>query len=114
MRLSLWEASKVGFSISPEEIERVATWLLRVQDSAGGWPYKGELAGTSLSSGAIKRINQGKEVFIGVTVASLGSTYICADLLGISFVPLRNEDPDIPAVLVPMLDQKPTKPRGPK
>ncbi|MDX1965251.1 MAG: hypothetical protein SFX18_19050 [Pirellulales bacterium] len=102
--LSIWEATKVGFNVPEEVIENTAIWLIRIQDPSGGWPYKGTHEGTMTESGKYKRINQGKEIFLGVTTASLGVSFICADLLGIITVVPREDDPNFPTALIPVVD----------
>jgi len=105
--LSLWEASKVGFPIPDRVLENCAIWLIRVQDPSGGWPYKGKHEGTNPETGVYKRIEQGTEVRLGVTTAALGSTYICADLLRITIVIPRNDDPTLSPALIQVLEAAP-------
>ena len=72
--LSSWEAAQVGFAIPPATIEKVAIWLLKTQDPAGGFGYQGTPA---VAFNLVKQ----KDVKQSMTAAGLGSLYICADLM---------------------------------
>jgi hypothetical protein len=74
--LAMWNARMAGAKVPQEAIERVCSWLLRVQDVGGGWNYNGN------DPGNYNRINQ-QGVSNSLTAAGLGSICVCADLLGI-------------------------------
>jgi len=63
--LCLWAAHHAGMNISAEPVERALAWFVATQHNSGGWRYS-----TSDS------------VTPGMTAAGLGSSYICAHLLG--------------------------------
>jgi hypothetical protein len=73
--LALWTADHAGVEVPTEAIERVCGWLMRTQDTGGGWAYltQDSPAGRTNQSG----------VTHSLTAAGLSSTYICADLLGL-------------------------------
>ena len=73
--LGLWEASRSGFDVSPQVIERGLIWLLKVRDPSGGFGYQGVV------SDSFKPVPQTR-VMHGVSLAGLSSVYACADLLG--------------------------------
>ena len=75
--LSSWEAAQVGYQISPQSIEAVLLWLMHTQDPSGGFGYQGS------PSPSFVPVAQ-EDVRPSVSVAGLGSVYICSDLLGFS------------------------------
>jgi len=82
--LSSWEAAQVGYPVASDSIERVTLWLIRTQDPSGGFGYQGQVPmGPTL-------IRQ-SDVRVSVSVAGLGSAYICADLLGLSELSKQRE-----------------------
>lgn len=90
--LASWEAAQVGYEIPLQSIESVLLWLSRVQDPSGGFPYHGKIApGPTLI--------QQEMVRPGVTMAGLGATYICADLLGMSALAREREERGLPPAL---------------
>jgi len=90
--LSSWEAAQEGFAVSREAIERVAEWLLRTQDPSGGFGYQGQIG----EAGHLVKQQRGTQT---MGAAGLGSTYICADLLGL--LERKNpQDPGLPEALV--------------
>ncbi|MGC4004377.1 MAG: prenyltransferase/squalene oxidase repeat-containing protein [Pirellulales bacterium] len=97
--LSAWEAMKVGFEVKREIVEGMTEWLIRTQDPTGGWGYQGVVPETS--SGRVKQ----NRVTLCLTTAALGSSYVAADLLGFSTPAPKNDDPNIPSVLIPIANQ---------
>lgn len=89
--LSCWEATQVGIKVPMEMLEGVAGWLLKTQDPGGGFGYQGKPA-----EGFEELVKQ-EGVSLSMTAAGLGSTYICAELLGL-VRPVR-EDPILPPAL---------------
>jgi hypothetical protein len=82
--LSLWILKNSGMDIPDESfdqlenaVQRVSKWLLRTQDPSGAWGYHGD------DPGSYNRTRQ-QEIRHSMVAAGLGSTYICADLLGIT------------------------------
>ena len=82
--LSLWSLERSGIAIPFESAQRVCQWLLRTQDPGGAWAYQGSDPGV----GNYNRVGQSStgpnRMRLSMAAAGLGSTYICADLLGVS------------------------------
>ncbi|WP_146587614.1 hypothetical protein [Posidoniimonas polymericola] len=76
--LALWEAHRHGFRPEDDTARGMADWLIRSQDPAGGWTYKGETA----PLGQRQAQDQG-EMTISIGAAAMGSVLIAADLFGI-------------------------------
>lgn len=98
--LSSWEAVKVGFVVPRESVEGMTNWIIRTQDPTGGWGYQGKLPENSGSA----RVKQDRTTLC-LTTAALGSSYAAADLLGFIAPPPKNDDPNIPAVLIPVKNE---------
>ena len=90
--LSAWEARQAGYEISIDSIVRVCNWLLRTQDPSGGWGYQGVDPGQFTLTTQIG-------VSDSLTAAGLGSTYLCADLLGIRGFHKKRSEAGIPPAL---------------
>ena len=76
--LCTWTALRTGaISLPRDEVEKVAEWLLLTQDPSGGWGYQGNISPT-----IGKRVEQA-EVRLSLATAGLGSTYVCAEMLGL-------------------------------
>jgi len=88
--LGMWMAAPTGVNIPIAAEERVANWLLRVQDVTGGWGYQGK------DSGQFVRQQQ-SEVNGSLTSAGLGSLYIVADSLHLTTP--KEPEPDGPKAL---------------
>lgn len=73
--LSSWEAHQAGHKVSKQSVLQVCHWLLRTQDPDGGWGYQGN------DPGNFELIAQ-SAVSHSLSAAGLGSTYLCADVLG--------------------------------
>ncbi len=96
--LASWEARRHGFVVPIESIEGVCMWLMRTQDPTGGWGYQGVDPG-QFATGEFRRVKQ-SDVHEGLSAAGLGSTYICADLLGLNVFPKQDEeDANLPPAL---------------
>ena len=104
--LSAWEATQVGFRVPQERIEGVTIWLLKTQDPSGAFGYQGKV-----SSGFTPVKQSG--VRHSMAAAGLGSTYICADLLGL-IEPVEEKDEDIPSALKEVKDPDEREPERPK
>jgi hypothetical protein len=89
--LSAWEVTQAGFRVPTESIEGVATWLLKTQDPSGGFGYQGRISEgfTPIPQSGVQH---------SLTAAGLGSTYICADLLGM-VVRAEQRDDGLPPAL---------------
>ena len=73
--LSYWELMQIGMAPKVESVQKGAEWLLRTQDPTGVWGYQGK------DPGNFKLESQdGKSV--SMLAAGLGSTLICANMLG--------------------------------
>lgn len=85
--LALWEAHQHGFSLTAEDVRAMSHWLIRTQDPAGGWTYKGE-------EGTIaKRVTQHTaEMTLSIGAAAMGSVLIGGDLFGLLESGLQEED----------------------
>lgn len=91
--LGLWEAADQAEVETPPEVwEKVANWIFRTQDPAGGFGYQG-----NYSKSLADRVKQG-DPRPTMTVAALCSMYICKDQLGLSNLRRRRDD-DIPKTL---------------
>ncbi|MCA9187815.1 MAG: terpene cyclase/mutase family protein, partial [Planctomycetales bacterium] len=108
--LALWTSHQRGYVRSSEPVQRVAAWLLRTQDPSGAWGYQGR------DPGEYTRIEQ-SEVRHSLAAAGLGSTYMCADMLGMakSMVGRRgrsspeNSDAELPPALKLVVEESGTK-----
>ncbi|EMI54702.1 HEAT repeat domain-containing protein [Rhodopirellula sallentina] len=72
--LALWTLDRAGFRVDYPGVQRTVSWLLRVQDTGGGWPY------TAKDPGGPKRISQGG-VTPSMAVAGGSALLIAADIL---------------------------------
>ena len=73
--LAMWQAHQAGIPVPRAATEKMLNWLVSVQDPAGSYGYQGKIA-----SGG-KRARQ-DEITDTLTMASLGSLMIGADLFG--------------------------------
>ena len=89
--LSSWAALQAGFSIPVESIEAVTNWLLHTQDPSGQFGYQGT------ESKDATLVAQ-REMRPSMTVAGLGSLYICSTMLGIAQKTEKRRD-DLPPAL---------------
>lgn len=87
--LGLWSADHAGIDTPREAWMRVTGWLIRTQDPGGGWGYQGA------DPGKFDRVRQ-TEVRSTLSLAALGSLYLCGDYLRIAPLPPRRRE-DIPA-----------------
>ncbi len=104
--LGLWSAANVGVDAGLAPMEKVARFLVRVQDPKGGWGYQANDPGP----GATKRIVQ-FEVSHSLTAAGLGSLYVAADYLGFSKATEGDDKEDfeveyieLPPVFIPVIE----------
>ena len=75
--LALWTTQQSGIPVNPNSIRNVAQWLIRTQDPSGRFGYQG------IDPGNYNRVRQ-RNMNYSLLAAGLGSTYICADMLGIT------------------------------
>ncbi|MCA9212137.1 MAG: hypothetical protein KDB27_03655 [Planctomycetales bacterium] len=76
--LAMWTADRTGvFKLKVDAAERVANYLMRVQDPTGGWGYQG------VDPGSFTRVDQ-VGMQHSLSAAGAGTVYICADLLRLS------------------------------
>ena len=80
--LGLWAAKGNGIAVPERVVVAAANWLIRTQDPSGGWGYQGN------DPGEFRRVAQ-TPLRRSLAAAGLGSSFICADLLG-----MRTERPD--------------------
>ncbi len=91
--LGMWMAGRQNIAVPQTSIERVCSWLMRVQAPNGSWGYQGK------DPGSYQRVKQDKETH-SLAAAGLGSTYVCAELLGFISPPKeKKSDNGIPAAL---------------
>jgi hypothetical protein len=83
--LGYWTAYRHGRRIQSDSLERLAFWLLRTQDPSGCWGYQGTVAP---SKARVAQIQTG----CSMLAAGLGSTLICADLLGVVPTGMASDD----------------------
>ncbi|MCA9249152.1 MAG: hypothetical protein KDA42_18645, partial [Planctomycetales bacterium] len=104
--LSAWEAKQVGFPVPVEVIEKVTNWLMRTQDPNGAWGYQGN------DPGNFELIKQAG-VRHTMAAAGIGSSYICADMLGLVQMDAEPVDDSLPPALKLVVDKKPDEQAGP-
>jgi hypothetical protein len=90
--LSLWTAKNAGLNVPIDAVDRVAGWLLRTQDPAGGYGYQGN---DSMGNGRTPQSG----VTLSLTAAGLGSLYIAAEVAGLAAGPSGNESTGLPPAL---------------
>ncbi len=107
--LGLWSATNVGVNAGREPMERLARFLVRVQDPSGGWGYQANDPGP----GATKRVSQ-PEVSHSLTAAGLSSLYVASDYLGFSKATPGDDKEDfeveyidLPPVFIPVVEDGP-------
>ncbi|WP_283432524.1 hypothetical protein [Neorhodopirellula lusitana] len=72
--LALWTLDNVGIMINYEGVAKTIRWLLSVQDTSGGWPYKGKVPS---GNGREKQT----QVRISMAYAGGSAVLIAADIL---------------------------------
>lgn len=105
--LGLWTAKQHGFDVSDEVVQKVANWLLRTQDPGGAWGYQGQ------DPGSFKRVEQ-KQIRRSLAAAGLGSTYMCAHLLGIGGGGVDRRIEGLPAAFQRVVEAPPKEKRPPE
>ncbi len=73
--LAFWELMQVGLPPKVETVENGANWLLRTQDPGGAWGYQGKDPGSF-------KLEAQNDITVSMLAAGLGSTLICANILG--------------------------------
>jgi hypothetical protein len=97
--LSYWEAQRRGIRIDSGSVERVAEWLIRTQGPDGCWGYQGIIGPPG------QPVPQDGRQSCSMLSAGLGSTYICAKLLGlhaglaVDYTEGHEAPPPLPAAL---------------
>jgi hypothetical protein len=108
--LSYWEAHRRGFKLEGDSVEKLADWLMRTQSAEGCWGYQGQLSNDSQPALQF-------DTNCSMLAAGLGSTYICADLLGAkasdATQAIGPAAPAVPAALRPV-EQKSAAAASPK
>jgi len=92
--LAYWEAHQHGFKLDGGSVENLADWLMRTQGPGGCWGYQCTVAPGD------EPVEQDQEG-CSLLAAGLGSTYICADLMGIRASAADLERMNNPADSVP-------------
>ena len=107
--LGLWSATNVGVNAGREPMERLARFLVRVQDPGGGWGYQANDPGP----GTRRRVPQ-PEITRSRTAAGLSSLYVAADYLGFSKATPGDDKEefeveyiDLPPVFIPVVEEGP-------
>ncbi|MDP6468327.1 MAG: prenyltransferase/squalene oxidase repeat-containing protein [Pirellulaceae bacterium] len=91
--LGMWMAGRQNINVPLDAIERACSWLMRVQAPNGSWGYQGK------DPGSYQRVKQDKETH-SLTAAGLGSSYVCAELLGFISPPgEKKQSSGVPAAL---------------
>jgi len=90
--LALWMAHRQGIDVPQDRVERLCLWLIRTQAPQGNWGYQGN------DPGNFNRVPQSKET-MALAAAGLGSTFVCAELLGFVEPPEEEKDPNRPPAL---------------
>lgn len=90
--LAIWTAAHHGHQVPDAKAVAAMNWLLRVQDTTGGWPYNGQ------DNKSYQRISQGGSI-LSLTAASLGSVYILSDRLGYKKAVKQKKVLDLPPPL---------------
>jgi hypothetical protein len=97
--LACWTAHRAGFDVPSSAVLNVCQWLVRTQDPGGGFGYKPHDPGSDNPH----RVDQ-KEIRESVSIAGLGSLYICSTLLGLNPLVQRasGDVQVVPSALVPV------------
>jgi len=103
--LALWIAKRQQIPVEPKVVERLCAWLVRTQAPNGSWGYQGR------EPGNWERIKQDKET-LSLATAGLGSTYVCADLLGLIDKPAARSD--LPPAIRVVLTEEAQRNAAPK
>jgi len=103
--LGFWMAHRQGIEIPIERRERLLDWLIRTQTPKGNWGYQGK------DPGNYTRVAQTKET-MACAAAGLGSSYICAELLGFVNASDKKVDRNVPVALREVGEAKKKK-KGP-
>jgi hypothetical protein len=77
--LSMWTATRNGFTVPDHHVVAVTNWLMRTQDPSGGWGYQGK------DPGNFNLVPQ-SPVTPSLTAAGTGSLYVAGDVLGLKEV----------------------------
>jgi len=100
--LGMWMASKRHIDVPRNSTERVDSWLMRVQAPNGSWGYQGK------DPGSYEQVTQDTESH-SLAAAGLGSSYACAELLGIISSPDENQHSrDIPPAVREVAEERKT------
>lgn len=87
--LAIWTLDHAGIKIDYKGVPRTISWLMRVQDPGGGWPYQGQDPGA-----AGRRIKQ-SQVTASMGVAGGSAALIGADVLRLWGDSLSKDNPGI-------------------
>ncbi len=99
--LSYWEAHRFGFKIDDQSVERLANWLIKTQAPDGSWGYQGQVSPDE------EPIPQ-DEATCSLLAAAMGSSYICADLFGLTPGGVYETEDGQPRATVPLALRKVT------
>jgi hypothetical protein len=82
--LACWTAHRAGFEVPSRAVLNVCQWLVRTQDANGGFGYQPLDPGENAA-----RVKQ-QNVRESISLAGLGSVYICSTLLGMNPIVQRS------------------------
>ena len=91
--LSSWIASKRGFTVPQSSVEAYCDWLIRTQDPSGAFAYQAKDPG--IGNNRVAQDPGPDGIRFTMSPAALGSLYIAADLLGITFQAAPSEEQEI-------------------
>ena len=96
--LSYWAAHQAGVHVPARNVEAALLWLMRTQNTDGGWAY------SPTDPKTFELQNQGQSTH-SMTAAGLSSVYICAHLLGFGADAGRPASKEEPSGLPPALQK---------
>ncbi|MDG2220839.1 MAG: hypothetical protein P8L85_05630 [Rubripirellula sp.] len=90
--LAVWTLDRNGIPLDYNQVEKCIQWLLRVQSTDGGWPYKGKDPGIG------KPNRQQSKVDMSMSLAGGSSLLIAGDALRLWGNTVQDSDPGIPGL----------------
>lgn len=73
--MALWTLNDLGFDVSGGSVNRVARWLMTVQDPTGAYAYQSKV------SSDFKTVSR-EGIRLSMATAGMASVYVCRDLFG--------------------------------
>jgi hypothetical protein len=90
--LAVWTLDRNGIPLEYNRVVKCIEWLLRVQSTDGGWPYKGKDPGIG------KPLRQQSKVDMSMSLAGGSSVLIAGDALRLWGNTVQDSDPGIPGL----------------